>query len=1065
MQLAGELDLKEIEARIRERNSHVDLHKMILGSDHKNADTVFIEGPPTMNGTPHAGHIRGRIIKDLWYRYNTLRGRRIIFNAGWDTQGLPVELQAQKEMGVTGSKKEMIEKVGIKSLVARCKDLVRRYNKEWMEADRLLGMSMNHRDAYWTFTDDYIQREWQFLKKANEIGVLKDDYTVIAYCPSCQTSLSHAEVNQGYEEVDDPSLYYTVRLADEDAYLVVWTTMPFTLVTDAMVGVHPDEVYHYIKARNQTWIVGESRLEEFLAEAGITEHTSIKSVKGVCLGGRRYVHPLLDGIPRLQELSQEPGYHTIVSEDFVDVNTGSGLVHLSPANGEEDIRIAERHGIRVFNPIDDEGKFTREAGRYEGMFVRDADTRIVEDLRKADALVSIGVIRHKYPLCWRSHHRILWLARRGWFYKLDRLGQKTVEAAESVEYFFDQPRNRFLGIVRERHPWCISRERFWGCPIPAWNCSECGHRSWFYSREEIAAAAEHLPDGENFELHRPWIDDIRIRCKRCASSKTQREPYVLDTWHNSGAAPYSSLDDGTYKEHIPASFLTEGIDQTRGWAYTLLVENVILNDAPIPPYKAFLFQGHVLDKNGNKMSKSLGNVLDARDLLQKHPVDLVRLYMMWKSSPIEPLNFGVDELTSRPYQILARLYNMHLYFKQNSRYDNFDESYDICWAEERGLLHEPERWLLSRLQRDIAKVQEYNDRCKFHESARIIENFVIDTLSQVYVPMTKGELWEDDPAKKERRLAIYAVLYRVLMDLDVMIHPICPYTSEYLYLSLLGDGHILLGDWPKTDETRIDDELENAFTLLRNVVSTASAARMKGRLKKRWPLETATVCVAQEQKDRFDRLTVLAAAQMNVDRCVVAGIRCPSGPARILEMIGLGLPVMPVVQPDRKSIGPKAKQHTAAILDMIQNTDTEQIIRDLAEHEKITFDVDDTRIELGIDDIVVGLAPSDGHVMASRDQCMVIIPVTRSQEMVTRGLVKDLARRFQALRKRRGYNPTAVLDAASVLGLDPPQIEALQNRADELKFLVRVKQITFHHTCQEYADDDIDGQKIEISVE
>jgi len=596
MELSKEFDAKKIEEIIRDYSENLNLQEMI--ESEKDEKIMFIEGPPTMNGIPHAGHLRGRVMKDLWYRFKTLQGNKVVFNAGWDTQGLPVELQAEKELGVTGGKNEILEKVGLEKLVAECKRLVQKFNAKWVEADKLLGISFNHEKAYWTYKDEFIEREWQFLKKANENGILEEDYTVIAYCPSCQTSLSHSEVNQGYEEVKDPSLYYKVKLKDEEAFLIVWTTMPFTLVTDAMVGLNPEEDYHYVKVEDETWIIGKTRLEEFLKEAKVENHSVEKTVKGSAFEGKKYIHPLLDEISGLAECAKNDNYHITVAEKFVDVTAGSGIVHLSPANGEDDIKIANKRKVEIFNPINDEVKFTDKAGKYSGLFVRDADEKIVNDLRDKNALVRIGKIRHKYPLCWRSQHPLVWLARKGWFYKLDRLGDKAIQAAEAVEYFFEAPKNRFLGIIKEKHPWCISRERFWGCPLPVWRCKECGNQNWFYSRKEIVDAASELPDGQDFELHKPWIDNVKIKCQKCASSNTEREQYVLDTWHNSGSAPYSSLSNEEYAQSIPAPFFTEGIDQTRGWAYTLLIENVILNNTAIAPYKAFLFQGHVLDKNG-----------------------------------------------------------------------------------------------------------------------------------------------------------------------------------------------------------------------------------------------------------------------------------------------------------------------------------------------------------------------------------------------------------------------------------------------------------------------------------
>ena len=464
MELSTKFDAKAIESEIKEYVKSIDLEKQIFASD-KPEKIRFIEGPPTMNGIPHAGHLRGRVIKDLWYRYNTLQGKKIEFNGGWDTQGLPVELQVEKELGVTGGKTEAIKQFGIERIVSECKKVVKKYNKTWVEVDELLGMSFNHDKAYWTFRDEFIEREWQSLKKAHENGILEEDFTVIAYCPSCQTSLSHAEVNQGYEEVKDPSLYYKVKLVDEDAFLIVWTTMPFTLVTDAMVGLQPEEDYVYVKVENETWVVGKTRLEEFMTEVKIEDYKIKKTVKGSEFEGKKYIHPLLDVIPELNECSKADNFHVAVSESFVDASTGSGLVHLSPANGEEDIKIANKRNVKIFSPINDEVKFTPQAGKYQGLFVRDADRPIVEDLKDRNALVKIGKLKHKYPLCWRCQKALVWLARKGWFYKLDRLENKAIDAAESVEYFFEQPKNRFLGIIKERHPWCISRERDLGMSI------------------------------------------------------------------------------------------------------------------------------------------------------------------------------------------------------------------------------------------------------------------------------------------------------------------------------------------------------------------------------------------------------------------------------------------------------------------------------------------------------------------------------------------------------------------------------------------------------------------------
>ncbi len=1065
MELNSKFDAKAIESEIKEYTKSIDIEKLIFDSD-KPEKIRFIEGPPTMNGIPHAGHLRGRVIKDLWYRFNTLQGKKIEFNGGWDTQGLPVELQVEKELGVTGGKTEAIKEFGVERIVSECKKVVEKFNKTWVKVDDSLGMSFNHEKAYWTFKDEFIEREWQVLKNAYENKILEEDFTVIAYCPSCQTSLSHAEVNQGYEEVKDPSLYYKVKLVNEDAFLIVWTTMPFTLVTDAMVGLNPKEEYVEVKVEEETWIVGKTRLEEFMNEVKIEEYKIERTFLGTEMEGKKYIHPLLDEIPKLAEIAKQDNYHVAVAEDFVDVNAGSGLVHLSPANGEEDNNIAMKRKVEVFCPIDDQVRFTEDAGKYAGLFVRDADEKLVQDVKDRNALVRIGKIKHKYPLCWRCNHGLVWLARREYFYMLDKLGDKAIKAAEDVEYFFDQPKNRFLEIIKEKHPWCISRERFWGCPIPVWKCDECGNMERLFSRKEIIKSAIELPDGENFELHRPWIDKIKVKCKEC-NAIMSREEFVLDTWHNSGSAPIASLDEATYKEKIPAPFFTEGIDQTRGWAYTLLIENVIYNNSPVSPYKSFLFQGHVLDENGNKMSKSKGNVLEAKELLEKYPADLVRFYFMWKSSPIEPLNFSTKELMSRPYQVISTLYHLHTFYKQNSEYDNFSlEESTIEWAKKNELLTPPDVWLLSKLQRMIEKTTESNNSCRFHESAKAIEDFLINSLSQIYIPITKSELWDEDDSKKDRRFTIYAILAKTLKTIDILMHPFAPFTTQYLYEVMFSEKeNILLESWPKVDTTLIDEKVETSFDLLKETVSVTSAARMKGKLKRRWPLNQALICVSKGQKQVLESLSDLTKSQMNVQNYEIIEIEKTEGIEQYLELKEKGLPVMPKIELERSAIGPKAKQDMGKLLKMFSETEPELIINGLKEKNSYTFKIGENSIVLDKEDFIVDFEVNEKYQFAKRQNLIVIISLERDDEMMAKGLIKDLARRIQTLRKERGYNPTDILSKASILDLDQDSLELIKEKTEEIAFLVRVKSVDFTDSCKEYKEDDIDGLKIRIGVE
>ena len=1066
MELTNEFNLKEIEQSTKDYLSKLDLQKMIDDSSDKRDKIMFIEGPPTLNGEPHAGHLRGRVFKDLWYRFNTLNLKNVIFNAGWDTQGLPVELQAEKELGITDGKSGITTQQQIENLVAQCKKIVSKFHQKWIDVDEKLGMSLNQENAYWTYKDEYIEREWQLLKRAHENDILTEGYRVVAYCPSCQTSLSHSEVNQGYEMVQDPSLYYKVKLQDEDVYLIVWTTMPFTLVTDAMVGFNPDEEYVYVSAGNETWIVGKIRLEEFMKEAKIEDYKVLKTVNGSEFEGKKYTHPLLGDISGLEKMSKLENYHIAVAEKFVDVNAGTGIVHLSPANGEDDYNIAMKRKVEIFSPIDDEVKFTEDAGKYAGMFVRDADEKIVQDVKDKNALVRIGKIKHKYPLCWRSQHKLVWLARREYFYMLDRLDDKAVDAAQKVEYFFDQPKNRFLEIIKEKHPWCISRERFWGCPLPIWKCTECENIERLFSRKEIVDVADDLPDGPDFELHRPWIDRVSIKCKKC-NAKMQREEFVLDTWHNSGAAPFASLSDDEYKKTIPAPFFTEGIDQTRGWAYTLLIENVIFNNKDTSPYNSFLFQGHVLDEKGNKMSKSTGNVLDAADLLDEYPVDLVRFYFMWKSSPIETLNFSTKELMSRPYQILSTLFHIHLYFKQNSEYDKFNiNEATVGWAKDNDMLTSTDIWLLSKLQKTIELSTMSNIECKFHESASAIEDFLINSLSQIYIPITKPELWNDDENKKDRRHVIYAIIAESLKTLDILIHPFSPFTSEYLYTTTFGDKEsILLETWPKSTPALINESVEESFDIMNEIVSVCAAARMKGKLKRRWPLKHAIICVEKGLQKKIELLSELLQSQLNVEDYKIIELENHEGISEMLEMKKSGVPVIPMIELNRKTIGPKAKQNLGKLLEIFSETKPDEIIQGLEKDSSFTFDVNGTKISLDTDDFIIEFDVQEGFTFSRRNNLIGVISTERNEELMAKGLIKDLARRLQALRKERGYNPTDVLNTASILDLDEESLSMIKNKTEELSFLVRVKQVNFTQTCKKYKDDDIDGQKIRISVE
>jgi isoleucyl-tRNA synthetase len=1054
---------KKIEEMVRTRWKETDIRGKILERFKGQRKLGYVEGPPTLNGEPHMGHLRGRMMKDMWYRFETQRGNFIDFKGGWDCQGLPVELQAEKELELTGNKTANLKKIGEERLVQACKDMLGKYHSLWRNADNLLGLLMDDEKAYYTYRDSYIEREWQIIKAAWESKILDEAYRVTPFCPSCQTPLSAAEVALGgYEILEDPSMYFKMRIRGkgENVYLVAWTTMPFTVVTDQLVGVNPESNYCFVEISTEagnleTWLVGSARLNDMMKELRLEKYQIKEEIKGKNLEGIRYEHPLSDLLPKQKELDeQDPNVHSIVAEDFVDTTTGSGLVHMAPANGEDDFEIASRRKIPVFNPIDGQAQFTSEAGPLAGLFVRDADQKIGEFLKQRGLLLRYGRIKHEYPVCWRSGHRLVWLARREYYYFVDRLKERAVEAADKVDYYYEQPKNRFLEIIKEKRPWCISRERIWGAPLPIWKCDSCGEKLGLFSRAEIVSHAKVLPDGKDFELHRPWIDRIIIECPKC-HGQTHREPFVLDTWHNSGASPYASNTDEEYRNYFPVPFLTEGIDQTRGWAYTLLIENVIFRRANQAPFKSFLFQGFVLDKNGQKMSKSKGNYIGARELLERQSVDITRLYLTWKSSPIDSINFDEKELLTRPYQILNTLYHMHVFYVQNSSYDK----YEFLAEKARGLiksvkddLKKQDRWLLSRLEFLINFCTRSYSEARYHDSARAIEQFLIVDISQTYVPIVRGEMWEESEEALKRRRTIYCVLGFALLNCDKLLHPISPYLTDYLSALAFRTESIVLEEWPSSIPEYRNEKLEVEFDLFSKLVSLTNAARMKAKTKRRWPLRTAFYLVSRESIE-----LVLANKDLILEQANLRNLELRHDPSQT--------PLKVMVRLNLELVAPKAQDRLKDLQAELERTNPVSLYNTLAERGKVKIG----NFDLEPQDLQFSFTSNDPRYSVMENYGMVVaLDISRDENLIAEGVLRDVARNLQALRKEKRFNPTDVLSVAVVAGLGEQNLAYLEPRKDELAFLVRVREVKLYSGLPEeslsWESADLGGQILKINI-
>jgi isoleucyl-tRNA synthetase len=943
---------------------------------------VFYEGPPTANGRPGFHHALARAFKDLIPRYKTMRGYRVERKGGWDCHGLPVELQVEKELGLSG--KNDIEKYGVEEFNRLCRESVFRYVEDWREMSARLGFWVDMENAYWTLDNTYIQSVWWALKQLYDKDLLYEDYKVTAHCPRDQTSLSSAEVAMGYEIVTDPSIYVKFPLVEEPGTsLLIWTTTPWTLISNTAVAANPDVEYATVAVDGERLILARDLLDKVLDE---DDHEVLSTAKGRDLEGKKYRRPF-DYVP----VEESENLFTVVLGDYVTTTEGTGLVHIAPAYGEDDARLGRRYGLPTLHPVRPDGTFDEHVGPFAGMFVKEADPGLIEELKEKGLLFRADEYEHPYPHCWRCGTPLLYYAKKAWYARTTAVLEDLLRENENINWIPEHIKwGRFGDWLRNNVDWALSRERYWGTPLPIWRC-ENGHTTVVGSIEELKERTLAAVPGD---LHRPYVDEVKVRCEECGEEAT-RVPEVLDAWFDSGSMPfaqwgYPHMGKENFERSFPADFICEAVDQTRGWFYSLLATSTLLFRKS--SYKTCMVLGHVLDAEGKKMSKSRGNVIDPWDIFEKQGADALRWALYTATSPGNPRRFSEDQVDDAVRKYLLTLWNTYSFFVTYARIDGFEPDKDFVPPEERSLM---DRWILSELQLTTRKVTEGLDTYDVTAAGRALGESV-DELSNWYVRRSRRRFWkaEDDLDKK----AAHSTLYECLVAVTRLSAPFTPFIAEALYQNLVvntspeAPESVHLADWPKVNEALVDEELSRRMLAARRVVALGRAARNVAAIKTRQPLrEVVVVPEAAEGASEF-REGVESLASIVLDELNVKELRFGEGESILAYDL----------KPNLSVVGPKYGKLVPGLRRALAEAPLEVGVQ-AAAGEEIPVNVDGQEIKLGPEELLVEPKEREGYALVREGDLAVALKTELDPELVDEGLVRELVHKVQNLRREKGF--------------------------------------------------------------
>ncbi|MBS7329597.1 MAG: isoleucine--tRNA ligase [Lachnospiraceae bacterium] len=1006
---------------------------------------TFYDGPPTANGKPHIGHVLTRVIKDMIPRYRTMKGYMVPRKAGWDTHGLPVELEVEKLLGLNG--KEQIEEYGMEPFIDKCKESVWKYKGMWEDFSGTVGFWADMDDPYVTYHDDYIESEWWALKEIWKKGLLYKGFKIVPYCPRCGTPLSSAEVSQGYKTVKERSAVVRFKASGEDAYFLAWTTTPWTLPSNVALCVNPDETYCKVKAADgYTYYLAEALLDKVLGKLATDDAAAyevLETYKGKELEYREY-EALFTCAKEVADKQNKKGFF-ITCDSYVTMTDGTGIVHIAPAFGEDDANVGRNYDLPFVQFVDGKGEMTKETP-FAGLFVKDADPKVLVDLDSRGQLFDAPKFEHEYPHCWRCDTPLIYYARESWYIKETAVRDDLIRNNNTVNWIPESiGKGRFGNWLENIQDWAISRNRYWGTPLNIWEC-ECGHRECVGSREEL----KNLSDNDTaltVELHRPYIDEITIKCPECGGTM-KRVPEVIDCWFDSGAMPFAQHhypfeNKELFESQFPAQFISEAVDQTRGWFHSLMAESTLLfNKAP---YENVIVLGHVQDKDGQKMSKSKGNAVDPFDALNKYGADAIRWYFYINSAPWLPNRFHGDAVVEGQRKFMGTLWSTYAFFVLYANIDDFDATkYSLDYDK----LTVMDKWLLSKMNSMVKAVDDNLWNYRIPEAARALQEFV-DEMSNWYVRRGRERFWAK--GMEQDKINAYMTLYTALVTVAKAAAPMIPFMADEIYRNLVcsvdeaAPVSVHLCDFPTVAEEQIDGELEKKMDEVMNIVVMGRACRNTSNIKNRQPIGRMIIKAGEALSDFY---VDIIADELNVKQVVFT--------EDVREFTTY------TFKPQLKTVGPKYGKHLGFIQKSLASLDGNEAMDELKANGAIVLN-DGEEIRLTEEDLLITMVQKEGYVTEADNNTTVVMDTTLTPELIEEGNVNEIISKLQTMRKDSGFE---VMDhiRVSILG-NELLAKVVKDNEETIATKVLADLFSFTDTYSFAKEWNVNGQNVTITIE